>query len=458
MNYVEAVAQLVCPDDLCILIIGPGDDFETRFAGREIWRLQSGPVSQGIRGILRAISGRLLNLPLGTLPRHSFDLIVVTGDLPFGSDLIPFLVRLRELSGRKGRIVARVPNSMSADRISAQLNGGFDLDPDGSFTPVQFRCALAEAGLRLVAEMTAEAVPLDGFKDPLFSTAETTFVAAHAGVVTAKSPQLASATPGVRTSIIVLTYNSASTIEACLTSVLAGIGPTDEVLVVDNASQDKTCDLVKSLGGENPQIRIIQNESNLGFSAGCNVGILASQGAFVAHLNPDTIVWPGWIESLLAPLADPTVGLVGPLSDRIAAAQFVGQYLFEGSPKSLEEIAASCRSEFRGQYVGTKLLIGLCLMTRRDVFQEAGLLDEDLFLGSDDLELSWRVRTRDFKLLISKETFVHHLGGVSFSSLEKPEKARLLFESTEALLAKVRAYYGWNPPDRLLWGIDITHR
>jgi GT2 family glycosyltransferase len=97
-------------------------------------------------------------------------------------------------------------------------------------------------------------------------------------------------------------------------------------------------------------------------------------------------------------------------------------------------------------------------MLRRDTLNAVGLLDEDLFLGSDDLELSWRLRTHDLKLAVALDTFVRHIGGVSFGSAPKEEVKAMLYDSTERLLAKVRSHAGWRPSDTVLWGLEITHR
>jgi len=224
-------------------------------------------------------------------------------------------------------------------------------------------------------------------------------------------------------------------------------------ILVDDASTDSAADYLAGV----PGITAILNETNLGFSAGTNVGLKRPRGTYLCFLNPDTAVWPGWHERLSARLQDETVGMVGPISDNIAAAQFAGHYI-PLAGQTLTGVAASAAQQFAGRFVETKLLIGLCAMVRRETLDRVGLLDEDLFLGREDLELSWRLRTHGLKLLLGLDTFVHHEGGVSFSSTSSEVKKRLLFESTEALLAKVRAAYGWRPPDTDLWGIEICHR
>lgn len=105
----------------------------------------------------------------------------------------------------------------------------------------------------------------------------------------------------------------------------------------------------------------------------------------------------------------------------------------------------------------TKLLMGFCIMIRRSVLDEVGLLDENLVLGSDDLELCWRLSTHEFRLAIARDVYVEHRAGTSFESLPKRQISAKLKQSTKALKSKLEAYYGENrvPTSTELWGIDI---
>jgi cellulose synthase/poly-beta-1,6-N-acetylglucosamine synthase-like glycosyltransferase len=82
--------------------------------------------------------------------------------------------------------------------------------------------------------------------------------------------------PAVRTSVVVLTHNSAVTIQECLESLVSSLSPNDEVIVVDNASHDDTAVLVEQILTSHTPSRLIRNKSNLGFSAGCNVEVAAA--------------------------------------------------------------------------------------------------------------------------------------------------------------------------------------
>jgi glycosyltransferase involved in cell wall biosynthesis len=254
-------------------------------------------------------------------------------------------------------------------------------------------------------------------------------------------------------SIIIVTYNSSSTIRTCLDSVLQHT-PGAEVIVVDNASADETQSVLTEYGG---CITKILNTENKGFSFACNQGIRMSKGEYVILLNPDTVVTPMWAEHMRAHFK-PGVGAVGPLSNYVAALQKHVMYCREAVPEdiTIDDLAKKLYDWNSGQGIRTKLLVGFCMAFPRSVLNEAGLLDENLILGNDDLDISWRLRQLGYKLIIATDAFVYHKGQVSFKTKDK-ESAGLLDESNRLFYEKLKSHYG---PDNIpspmeLWGIDF---
>jgi GT2 family glycosyltransferase len=260
--------------------------------------------------------------------------------------------------------------------------------------------------------------------------------------------------PGI--SIVIVTYNSAKTIGDCIESVLAELGQDDELLVVDNASRDETCSIV----GSYATVQLIRNSENLGFSAGCNVGLRVSKGEYLLLLNPDTILRPEALSRLKARFADEQLGAVGPVSNNVSGQQFVGFHLPEPTSSSgltHEQLHDYFLNEMYGRSALTKLLIGFCLMTRRSILDKVGLFEEDLFLGSDDLELCWRLRSHGYRLAIATDIYVQHSAGTSFATEPSETTARFLRESAQRLQAKLERYYaqGPLPSGYAIWGSDI---
>lgn len=258
-------------------------------------------------------------------------------------------------------------------------------------------------------------------------------------------------------SIVILTYNSSDTIETCVESVLSTIRPEDEVLLVDNASRDETPRILDALAKRDPRIRCVYSASNLGFSAGTNLGIRQAKGEFVVLLNPDTVVFPGWLEEMVRFAVLPGVGAVGPLSDYVAGPQkWQFHYTMLSTDTPISRVAREFPTPFLGRAIEVKLLVGFCMLIPRWILDEVGLLDEDLFLGNDDLEISWRLRRYGKKLLAARGAFVQHLGQVSFDTEPKEHTRRLVQESTDVLARKLVDHYGPGkvPSAFDLWGID----
>ncbi len=258
-------------------------------------------------------------------------------------------------------------------------------------------------------------------------------------------------------SIIIVTYNSENEISSCLDSVLKTIAENDEIIVVDNASVDNSVSVVQEYQDRDNRIKLISNQVNYGFSKGCNIGIKNSSNPFVVFLNPDTRVYGNWLEKLIVHFNDPKVGAVGPVSDYVAGLQKVKFYLPERFDLSQpEKIISTLEKFFSGGEIETPLLIGFCLAIKRETLNRIGLLDENLFLGNDDLELSWRLRMFGYKLIVAIDTFVSHLGQQSFNSLEKSKSTALVKDSTNALYRKLQIFYGKDnvPTPMNLWRIS----
>ena len=272
-----------------------------------------------------------------------------------------------------------------------------------------------------------------------------------------------------RFSVVVVTYNSRENIGVCLDSLrrCSGGGDDLEIIVADNASRDGTPDFLAQ-EEKAGRIRALLNTENFGFSKGCNLGAAKARGEFLVFLNPDTLVAPGWAEAMAEYFRDPGVGAVGPLSNYVAGLQRLDLHLPAPYDKGARipgddavgqsaNVARILADANRGRGVRTKLLIGFCLMIRRRLFREMGGMDERLFLGNDDLDLSWRLRGRGLELVVATDAFVFHEGQKSFKTEKKSHVDRLVQESTDALYLKLVDHYGGRdkvPSSQELWGMS----
>ena len=190
-------------------------------------------------------------------------------------------------------------------------------------------------------------------------------------------------------SIVVLNYNAGKLLLNCIESIKKSSYENIEILVVDNISSDNSQIECKK---KFPDIKLIQNDENLGYCGGNNIGIKKAEGEFIIILNPDTIVETNWIDELLNAQKEFGDGLYQPkiLSlNEENTIQSTGNMLHIfgfGFARDKGNKVTERKEEI--EKVG--YASGTCLFTTRRVLDKIGLLDEFLFLYHDDLDLGWR--------------------------------------------------------------------
>ena len=220
-------------------------------------------------------------------------------------------------------------------------------------------------------------------------------------------------------SAVVVTYNALPWVEQCLESVREV-----ETVVVDNGSTDGTVDVVRELF---PDARLLERE-NRGLAAGWNEGLAVASGRYVLILNADAWLTEGSLERLVA-FADehPEAAIVGPrLSNPDGSLQrsvrgfptlwrLATEYLF------LRKLAPRTRL-LNAFYAGgfahdrvreAEVVMGACMLARRDAIDAVGPLDEDFFLFSEETDWCYRFAQAGWKVLFFPGAECVHVGGAS---------------------------------------------
>ncbi|MBA3788319.1 MAG: glycosyltransferase family 2 protein, partial [Actinobacteria bacterium] len=220
-------------------------------------------------------------------------------------------------------------------------------------------------------------------------------------------------------SIVVVTHNALPWVEQCLESVRG-----EETIVVDNGSTDGTVDVVRELF---PEARILERE-NRGLAAGWNAGIAASSGRYVLILNADAWLTEGSLGRLVA-FADehPEAAVVGPrLSNpdgtlqrsvrgvptlwRLATEYF---FLRKLAPRT-HLLNAFYAGDFGHDRVReAEVVMGACMLVRREAIAAVGPLDEDFFLFSEETDWCYRFEQAGWKVLFFPGAEGVHVGGAS---------------------------------------------
>ena len=221
----------------------------------------------------------------------------------------------------------------------------------------------------------------------------------------------------MKVSVVILTWNSASSIEACLASLPAGLTASHEVIVVDNGSQDRTLAVLRA---RFPAVQIMENPHNRGVAPARNQGIRRARGDYILILDDDTIVHPTALDQLVQLLdARPEVGLCGPklvdaegrlcLSCRLFPTLL--DKLGRRFPSALTRRAAR-RAELADWAHDTlravDYVIGACQLIRRRALDEVGLLDERIFYGPEDVDLCVRMRQAGWQVVYQPAAVVTH--------------------------------------------------
>ena len=250
----------------------------------------------------------------------------------------------------------------------------------------------------------------------------------------------------IQSSIIVLTYNNLfSCTVPCIESILKYTDLNkNELIIVDNFSTDETRDWLKKIQKESvsKNIKIVLNEENLGYASGNNVGIRLAKGQNVVLLNNDTLVSDGWLEQIVAPLANSKVGLVGPITNRIGSMQ---QVTIPGlTEANYERLSSSYTIKHRGDYFNVKKLCFFCVAINRKLIDTIGLLDSNFGRGNfEDDDYCLSTLRAGYEILIAEGVFVYHKGSFSFNQVDKSEYAKLIEKNLRYFESKHSVSYSY---------------
>ena len=237
--------------------------------------------------------------------------------------------------------------------------------------------------------------------------------------------------------IIIVTYNSAQEIDACLQSLVGHTSPfPTTITVVDNASKDGTAELVRQRW---PSVQVIGSGGNLGFAKANNIGIRATKSDYVLLINPDTVSPPGAIQTLVRGLAShPEAAIAGArlLSDRgfpelswgvaITPWKELKRMIF--SRLYLRKIRSIVRKmdKLSRQAREVDWVSGACMVIRRPDLEAVGLLDERYFMYNEDVDLCLAMQKRDRRVLYIAGAEVLHYRGKSAPTNPELERRRQL--------------------------------
>ncbi|MEA2617144.1 MAG: hypothetical protein QOE72_2927 [Chloroflexota bacterium] len=258
---------------------------------------------------------------------------------------------------------------------------------------------------------------------------------------------------------VVVTYRSALDIGACLRSLAVQLGAADHVVVVDNASPDRSAETVEAALRTHlrPASRwqLIRSTVNLGFGRACNLAAARLPDHDILLLNPDSVLQPGSIATLCQALAaDPTRGAAGPRIERFDGAPEPGcrrslprPGVAVGRLLGLDRLAPSRFGSYNrlGQDPMVPADIeagsGCCALIRRTAWEQVGGFDPDFFMYGEDLDLFLRLGRAGWITRYVPSALALHRKGASTDHA----RDRMLFEFHRAMWIYYRKHHLRSP-------------
>ncbi len=274
----------------------------------------------------------------------------------------------------------------------------------------------------------------------------------------------------VELSIIIVTYNVSGCLKKCIDSIYKNSGIESlEIIIIDNASQDDTVGMIRS---NYPGVKLIENESNIYVPKSDNHGIRIAKGRYVLMLNPDVIILPGSLKSMLNFLKDnPAFGAVGPRlvneagdSEHCVVAKrgfqfFLFNYTFLKKifKKKVGKInqRALLLDWRRDTDRDAEVMVDICLMTRRSVLKETGLYDEAFKLYFVEDDLCNRIIEHGYKIHFLSSVSNIHFQHKSVSQIDMEELIKIYRQDAYVY---ARKYFGFIRANFLVFLMVLTRK
>lgn len=242
-------------------------------------------------------------------------------------------------------------------------------------------------------------------------------------------------------SIIIVNYNTKDLLHKCIGSLYKKSSRFPlEVILIDNNSSDGS---VECISKDFPQVVIIANDINKGFSSANNQGISCAKGKYFILLNPDTYILPGSIDALLEFMEkNSSVGVAGPRLVTQNLIPMKSHFAFPSLKRDFMEnvfldffhAPFSLLSYLLGKLkqkkpIAVDWITGACLALRRELIDDIGLFDERFFLYYEEVDLCYRAHKKGWKIFFIPYCDIIHYGGQS-------TKKKLAFSLTESFKSK----------------------
>lgn len=264
----------------------------------------------------------------------------------------------------------------------------------------------------------------------------------------------------IHLSVIILNFNTKEYLRSCLQSIKQSKDNLNkEIYVVDNASIDRSAEMVKK---HFPEIKLLQSKRNIGYAAGNNLALKKAKGNYILLLNSDTKIFPDTLSKMIKYMDDhPEVGAstcrvelengkLDPACHRGFPTPWASLTYFLG----LENLFPKTKA-FGQYHQGWKDVtktheidspVGAFYLTRKRILDKTGLLDERFFMYAEDLDLSMRIKNKGWKIMFVPDSkIIHYKKTSGRKKLDKgkltPAAQKTRQQSTQHFFNTMKQFY-----------------
>ena len=397
--------------------------------GAEVWGIEcNAQAAAAAERDLDRVVQATVEQALPQLPMRHFDSIILADVLEHLVDPAAVLAGLSEKLAPNGELIVSLPNVGHWSVLQGLLEGSWEYQDAGILDRTHLKFFTRKSALSLFAAAGFSATSVT----PITLSGDTgmperLLQALQDGGVAGPELSSASATyqylfrlvrpESLVTSIVILTYNELACTRECLESIARNTPEPHEIILVDNGSSDGTLPYLRELCAGDGRYRLLENGENLGFAAGCNLGMRQARGGRILLLNNDVVVTRGWLGGMLECLErESGAGIVGPMSNEVAGPQRLAQCSYRNG-EELEEFARAFSRNNGGRRIQVPRVVGFCMLFTRELLESVGELDASFGSGNfEDDDFCLRAALAGFGCVLAGDVFIHHYGSRSFKA------------------------------------------
>ncbi len=266
--------------------------------------------------------------------------------------------------------------------------------------------------------------------------------------------------------VVIVNYDAGSILSECVNSI---VGQVEQIVVVDNASQDDSLSTMYRNLPNNARVKVVVNTKNLGFAAACNIGAEVLTNDILLFLNPDCILEADTVQKLSrALLDDAKVGMVGGLLLNTDGTEQAGGRRAVPTPWrsfvrafGLARLAKRWPRLFFDFYlhkqplptsaVEVEAISGACMMVKQKAIANVGFWDEGYFLHCEDLDWCMRFRQCGWKVMFVPSARLVHVHGVS----SRNRRIFVEWHKHKGMMRFYRKFFRHQYPGILMWLVSF---